>query len=158
MCYKSNISAAVPQSKIELKEGVEVRCVKGKTVGVRLKYDHWYSVCKDEKGFYIERNGPVGLYICGTPWDAYFDLTNPRWPEKMEKDNGGWIDVKDRLPELDIMVLAHCSSINSWVVVMRVASYDGLGYKFITPWNSDTVKTVTHWQPLPTPPNYLTSK
>jgi len=68
-------------------------------------------------------------------WDHILDAT------KMV-DVNGWISVKDRLPDFEVLCV--------WVDVRRIA-VDGLGARGVgdcEPWEED----YTHWMPLPEPP------
>jgi len=65
---------------------------------------------------------------------------------------GGWISVKDRLPELDEKVLVLCGDI---CFGGRVDDADGWLWgvaNIIGDIEADDDYEVTHWQPLPTPP------
>jgi hypothetical protein len=56
-----------------------------------------------------------------------------------------WISVKDRLPEKDGTYL-----VNEFISCNGVHS---LWYDKGSGWDYDSNETVTHWQPLPEPPN-----
>ena len=52
-----------------------------------------------------------------------------------------WIDVKDRLPPKDIIVLVYCKNMGCF-----------LGWIDAEIWYPRENDLVTHWQPLPDPP------
>ena len=57
------------------------------------------------------------------------------------EQNNGWISVKDRLPEPKTVVLAHCTNGR-----MLTVGYFDKDLEYLTSGR------VTHWQPLPEPP------
>lgn len=58
-----------------------------------------------------------------------------------------WISVKDRLPEINQIVMAWLLHDDQYPVF---AKYKKTGKFYI--FESDAHETITHWQPLPTPP------
>lgn len=61
-----------------------------------------------------------------------------------------WISVKDRLPNNDEIVLAHCHQIQT-PAVLRF-QHDKNDYLWMWPNLIGQVLNVTHWMPLPEPP------
>jgi len=61
-----------------------------------------------------------------------------------------WISVKDRLPEHNQFVL--CVGTSKNMAVLR-CDLDMNNYVFMFPDLKHQVKGVTHWMPLPEPPN-----
>jgi len=64
-----------------------------------------------------------------------------------------WISVEDRMPEIGAMVLL-CGKYENEVIIAYCATgyFDGITYR--EHWGADINGTaeVTHWQPLPEPP------
>lgn len=58
----------------------------------------------------------------------------------------GWISVYEQMPLCDARVLAWDMIDQSW----RIAYWDGTWY--MVGFDDDTAINVTHWQPLPAPP------
>ena len=67
--------------------------------------------------------------------------------QQLEAQQPRWISVGDRLPEDDGYVLCHCNDGSPDVVCM----YYGDG-EFVTPELDNITHIVTHWMPLPQPP------
>ena len=59
---------------------------------------------------------------------------------------GGWISVKDRLPEEDKEVLAYNGA------YMIIAAYATNPTKYWYTITGSVTRTITHWMPLPEPP------
>lgn len=77
---------------------------------------------------------------------------NCLWEIEQAQTVGGWISVKDRLPEVgDTVLFTGMSSYGTWFSTKR-GWFDG------TFWKRDEGETVysstpvTHWMPLPEPP------
>ena len=66
---------------------------------------------------------------------------------QLEAQQPRWISVGERLPEDDGYVLCHCNDGSPDVVCM----YYGDG-EFVTPELDNITHIVTHWMPLPQPP------
>ena len=66
---------------------------------------------------------------------------------QLEAQQPSWISVGERLPEDDGYVLCHCNDGSPDVVCM----YYGDG-EFVTPELDNITHIVTHWMPLPQPP------
>ena len=68
-----------------------------------------------------------------------------------EKQNGGWISVKDRLPKHNRPVLI-CIEMG-WGQIIGIGRW--ISNAGNTPWRTDSgdiiMHDVTHWQPLPEP-------
>lgn len=60
-----------------------------------------------------------------------------------------WISVDDKLPELGKEVLAYCAG--RFMEVARLDFKDG-EKRFLCMWDSTALYRVTHWMPLPEPP------
>ena len=67
--------------------------------------------------------------------------------QQLEAQQPRWISVGERLPEDDGYVLCHCNDGSPDVVCM----YYGDG-EFVTPELDNITHIVTHWMPLPQPP------
>lgn len=67
--------------------------------------------------------------------------------QQLEAQQPRWISVGERLPEDDGYVLCHCSDGSPDVVCM----YYGDG-EFLTPELDNISHIITHWMPLPQPP------
>lgn len=140
-----NIPAAVPVQKVELKEGMEVYCHKiyywaDGSVSVPIG---WHAVAQDQKTgeFYLSQSG--WCIREGYAVDSHLELLNPRYPEKDEKDNNGWISVKDSLPEHAGAYLVYMPEYD---IPYEVASF------VLASGNWLTSAYITHWQPLPQSP------
>jgi len=77
--------------------------------------------------------------------------------EKFQKENGqeqqGWIPVEERLPEIDQSVIATTFINGKYEVLREYAFIDKRNQWY---WNDGINKVankVTHWRPLPPPPN-----
>ena len=60
---------------------------------------------------------------------------------------GGWISVKDRLPEVGKVVLAFGTRSATTGMFQGVGTRNDLWW-----WKGHTIKHVSHWMPLPEPP------
>lgn len=67
--------------------------------------------------------------------------------ELKERRNGGWISCKDRMPEDNNRVLILAENGNVYIAKHRVFGHYVISLEY---WLDDT--EVTHWQPLPEPP------
>lgn len=68
--------------------------------------------------------------------------------QQLEAQQPRWISVGERLPEDDGYVLCHCNDGLPDVVCM----YYGGGELFFMPGLNNVTDSVTHWMPLPQPP------
>lgn len=59
-----------------------------------------------------------------------------------------WIKVTDRKPNKDVRVLVYLGKTNSYCSDMTTAYYDGRER-----WVGACYKMITHWMPLPQPPD-----
>lgn len=75
------------------------------------------------------------------------DIELPDMPPKQKC--GGWISVEDRLPEAGSWVLAFSNNMT------EILFYDGgqSGHEDVWLQDGDWENDVTHWRPLPKPPN-----
>ena len=78
-------------------------------------------------------------------------------PYRKEAESGGWISVKDRLPETDCKVLVYYGyDHGNGILAQRfigVLDYYAVDEKpHFQHTNAGFGLTVTHWQPLPEPP------
>ena len=69
--------------------------------------------------------------------------------------SGGWIDCRERLPDLEVVVLAWFHTDTGNVRVESCAAYES--EDFDDPYwcyssDGDLAEDITHWQPLPSPP------
>jgi len=63
-----------------------------------------------------------------------------------------WISVEDRLPEKGAVVLAFGTR------SATTGQFQGIGSRpWFWYWKGNTIKRVTHWMPLPEPPEHGTS-
>lgn len=143
-----NIPAAVPVQKVELPKlepGMLLKCIKTNGPFIEGTEYEIMPYFKDRLTVYADANTPWGELV-GDGFDKYyFDLQNPRYPEtKVEKDNSGWISVKDRLPE---QAGAYLVYMPEYDIPYEVASF------VLASGNWLTSAYITHWQPLPSPPN-----
>lgn len=68
--------------------------------------------------------------------------------EDVEKENNGWLSVKDRLPERNGRYLTHCSiEGQSLICILYYCKVGGFNES-----------TVTHWRPLPDAPYMIYSE
>lgn len=65
---------------------------------------------------------------------------------KEDANRHEWISVKERLPE----VWEHVLAVVGLRGIVEAAVYDGVKWKVA--WNHDELTDVTHWMPLPEPP------
>lgn len=68
-----------------------------------------------------------------------------------------WISVKDKLPEKQIDVVFYSDPYEWWTGMFtpKNLGYDNDGFKYHQHWGDDgyhKIKNVTHWMPLPKPP------
>lgn len=64
--------------------------------------------------------------------------------------HGGWISVKDRLPDTNQSVLGWYKDNPFSGYAVEVVSWNGKGWVFV--YAQRYVTNVTHWMPLPRPP------
>lgn len=94
-----------------------------------------------DKERYIRKHGIAYAYAEDLAKDAL------EYIQQLEAQQPRWINVKERLPEDDGYVLCHCNDGSSDIVCM----YHGDG-DFVTPDLDCYTGIVTHWMPLPQPP------
>ena len=71
----------------------------------------------------------------------------------MQKANGGWISVEDRLPDNADRVLVSYRNFELKYNITYIDSYNGYGkWENFDKWYNKDVWKVTHWQPLPQDP------
>ena len=71
----------------------------------------------------------------------------------MQKANGGWISVEDRLPDNDDRVLVCYYNSKLKFNITYIDSYNGYDkWENFDRWYDKKVWKVTHWQPLPNEP------
>ena len=71
----------------------------------------------------------------------------------MQKANGGWISVADRLPDNADRVLVSYRNFKLKFDITDINSYNGYGeWENLDQWYNKDVWKVTHWQPLPQDP------
>ena len=104
---------------------------------------------KDGRGWCstaITRDALAYIQQLETRMEAFLDeaLT---YIQKLEAQQPCWISVGERLPEDDGYVLCHCNDGSPDVVCM----YYGDG-EFVTPELDNITHIVTHWMPMPQPP------
>ena len=87
--------------------------------------------------------------ICGESAGSSEALANKRIAE-LEKQRDAWISVEDRLPEQTQRVIAYANDIVS-ANVLELLYWEGVG-RFATVDYEDFPPIVTHWMPLPGPP------
>lgn len=89
---------------------------------------------------------PTGVYCLQHVQDAW-----QAWQARAAQSE--WISVEDRMPEIGAMVLL-CGKYENEVIIAYCATgyFDGITYR--EHWGADINGTaeVTHWQPLPEPP------
>lgn len=80
---------------------------------------------------------------CGKPV-----VTAPVYCPECQEKTGGWISVKDRLPEEEKRVLVYDSRVNDFFTALLFRSQGELC------WDAIFVVTIegTYWMPLPEPP------
>ena len=68
----------------------------------------------------------------------------------MQKANGGWISVADRLPDNADRVLVSYRNFELKYNITYIDSYNGYGkWENFDKWYNKDVWKVTHWQPIP---------
>jgi hypothetical protein len=68
----------------------------------------------------------------------------------MQKANGGWISVEDRIPDNADRVLVSYRNFELKYNITYIDSYNGYGkWENFDRWYDKKVWKVTHWQPLP---------
>jgi len=68
-------------------------------------------------------------------------------------NNDNWIPVEERLPEDDKEILAHIPDSTAHIQRVRYKEYEEReSYVLNSNLMSYSISDVTHWQPLPTPP------
>lgn len=104
----------------------------------------WIENCKAAASLRRNRGEESAVLNAESRADAYRELLERRAADR-------WIPVSERLPEVDIMVLAND---NGYVFSAKYCINDShrCGY-----WYNDEVEdfdghSVTHWKPLPEPP------
>lgn len=89
------------------------------------------------------KNGEYAYYHIKFAWEM--------WQARAAQSE--WISVEDRMPEIGAMVLL-CGKYENEVIIAYCATgyFDGITYR--EHWGADINGTaeVTHWQPLPEPP------
>ena len=71
----------------------------------------------------------------------------------MQKANGGWISVEDRLPDNADRVLVSYRNFELKYNITYIDSYNGYGkWENFDRWYNKKVWKVTHWQPVPEMP------
>lgn len=95
--HSANISASHTEGV--LKEGMEVKCKESMEEG--YTYGKWYKLFMDDGDLLIASNHSNAAFECWTigtqKWqlessNRFFDLTNPRYPEKKEEKPRTWTD------------------------------------------------------------------
>ncbi len=79
--------------------------------------------------------------------EAYHRLCLDALREKKKQEIQKWISVDDKLPEDYVFVLVVAEN---WKRVVAVALY--VDHKFYTQAAENTPMNITHWMPLPEPP------
>ena len=134
---------AVEPLTLEQLRGMDGKPVWVQTPGIE-KYGRWAIVA----GVNIEDNALYcqGDYTCrdyGKMWIAY------AYPPA-HIDREAWVSVEERMPEEGRLVIVWCRSRMSTRHVTASTFYDGK-------W-SRRVRDVTHWMPLPEPPDVPTEE
>jgi hypothetical protein len=62
-----------------------------------------------------------------------------------------WINVKERLPEFDLMVLVYCRIYGRYLSSYTEVDDSGFGQWSAPEWDESALPP-THWMPLPEPP------
>lgn len=93
--------------------------------------------------------------------EAALDVAAEALRERIERRNGGWISVKDRLPDTNGRYLVSLGtvapeSLGGNSTRIRIIRYIDGEWKcpvHLPTWiNEEITQEVTHWQPLPQPP------
>lgn len=95
----------------------------------------------------------VDDFVCTLVDDGLDNNTIINFVRDLESKTNKWIDVNDALPSdfgilPDVEILACDTSRNVWV------AWTGKNNKFLDEWRGFSVANVSHWQPLPKPPEY----
>ena len=85
-----------------------------------------------------------GNAVSVTRWMTALDMAVKALEDVTDKDVWKWISVKDRMPNVHQRVLVYCQS---KTIEMHVTACMYMGGYF-----SRKVHNVTHWMPLPEPP------
>ena len=116
--------------------------------------------------FFMRMNPNVKVVENGTCVWIFFDEVNHDtmrkgwWDKEIPDDanDAGWISVKDRLPENELMVIGY-TPVDGYMFIgfhrTKVSfGYDWSSWYIITSMRSTKkiTKKVTHWMPLPEPP------
>lgn len=129
----------MPVQKVELQPGMIATIC-------RNTYNHEFAVGQDVRllaplcggGWTCESLDGVNKWSVGGK-----DIENPRYPEKVDKEGNGWISVSNPPNHNNPVLGLNINNEAYWI-----AYHD-------TRWNCaidhDKI-TITHWQPLPSPP------
>jgi len=147
-----------------------VKLCKDAGMTCTLNDDHYWNIYK-ERSCIIQNNQTHFVHYCYLEYyfeNSYIIHHAAAFLPQIEKDvvataqtpsnSDSWISVKDRLPELGMVVL--CIDNKKWQSVCFYGNYSvdenhkfykhDLDYYF-------ELEDVTHWQPLPKPPTILST-
>lgn len=105
--------------------------------------------CSDYKNH--EHKYKYAAYLCGRLQRVLEKLKNGFHISPVVRSNAtGWIKVSERLPELDVPVLGIIPGVHYPAYVFRANNADEYLVYYIN--GVKRCNTVTHWMPLPEPP------
>ena len=113
------------------------------------KDGYYITVCRCEDNDMVLPLTTSDTYFTNNEWKDTYGWEVIKWLDETDTDN--WISVEDGLPEIGENILVSIE--NGWNTLMGNLYNDGWMIYYQDGFKKEGDDKVTHWQPLPTPPN-----